>query len=111
MPGRTSRAPADAKVLVASLRSLHPDRIGQVLGQRTLQRREASSQVGNRPADLLERCGVSFDSGRLQGVQHADHGTEARAARDENQRALGIAHKEASERPGGQQALGRNIRR
>ncbi len=32
----TSRAPADAKVLVASLRSLHPDRIGQVLGGRDL---------------------------------------------------------------------------
>jgi len=31
-----SRAPADAKVLVASLRSLHPDRIGQVLGGRDL---------------------------------------------------------------------------
>ena len=32
----TARAPADAKVLVASLRSLHPDRIGQVLGGRDL---------------------------------------------------------------------------
>ena len=32
----TSRAPADAKVLVASLRSLHPDRIGQVLAGRDL---------------------------------------------------------------------------
>src|SRR5690348_5749938 len=32
----TSRAPADAKVLVASLRSLHPDRIGQVLAGREL---------------------------------------------------------------------------
>ncbi len=32
----TSRAPADAKVLVASLRSLHPDRIGSVLGGRDL---------------------------------------------------------------------------
>lgn len=32
----TSRAPAEAKVLVASLRSLHPDRIGQVLGGRDL---------------------------------------------------------------------------
>jgi superfamily II DNA or RNA helicase len=31
-----SRAPADAKVLVASLRSLHPDRIGGVLGGRDL---------------------------------------------------------------------------
>ncbi|MBC8073486.1 MAG: DEAD/DEAH box helicase, partial [Deltaproteobacteria bacterium] len=31
-----SRAPADAKVLVASLRSLHPDRIGHVLGGREL---------------------------------------------------------------------------
>lgn len=31
-----SRAPAEAKVLVASLRSLHPDRIGQVLGGRDL---------------------------------------------------------------------------
>ncbi len=31
-----SRAPADAKVLVASLRSLHPDRIGSVLGGRDL---------------------------------------------------------------------------
>ncbi|HLL23196.1 MAG TPA: DEAD/DEAH box helicase family protein, partial [Kofleriaceae bacterium] len=27
----TSRAPSEAKVLVASLRSLHPDRIGKVL--------------------------------------------------------------------------------
>jgi len=32
----TSRAPSDAKVLVASLRSLHPDRIGSVLGGRDL---------------------------------------------------------------------------
>lgn len=32
----SSRAPADAKVLVASLRSLHPDRIGGVLGGRDL---------------------------------------------------------------------------
>lgn len=32
----TARAPADAKVLVASLRSLHPDRIGQALGGRDL---------------------------------------------------------------------------
>jgi superfamily II DNA or RNA helicase len=32
----TSRAPAEAKVLVASLRSLHPDRIGAVLGGRDL---------------------------------------------------------------------------
>jgi ATP-dependent helicase IRC3 len=32
----TSRAPAGAKVLVASLRSLHPDRIGDVLGGRDL---------------------------------------------------------------------------
>ncbi len=32
----TSRAPADAKVLVASLRSLHPDRIGGVLAGRDL---------------------------------------------------------------------------
>ncbi|NVB84479.1 MAG: DEAD/DEAH box helicase family protein, partial [Kofleriaceae bacterium] len=32
----TSRAPAEAKVLVASLRSLHPDRIGSVLGGRDL---------------------------------------------------------------------------
>jgi ATP-dependent helicase IRC3 len=32
----TARAPADAKVLVASLRSLHPDRIGQVLGGRDI---------------------------------------------------------------------------
>jgi ATP-dependent helicase IRC3 len=32
----TSRAPTDAKVLVASLRSLHPDRIGRVLGGRDL---------------------------------------------------------------------------
>jgi ATP-dependent helicase IRC3 len=32
----TSRAPADAKVLVASLRSLHPGRIGQVLAGRDL---------------------------------------------------------------------------
>jgi superfamily II DNA or RNA helicase len=31
-----SRAPAGAKVLVASLRSLHPDRIGDVLGGRDL---------------------------------------------------------------------------
>jgi ATP-dependent helicase IRC3 len=31
-----TRAPADAKVLVASLRSLHPDRIGQVLAGRDL---------------------------------------------------------------------------
>ena len=31
-----SRAPADAKVLVASLRSLHPERIGGVLGGREL---------------------------------------------------------------------------
>lgn len=31
-----SRAPADAKVLVASLRSLHPDRIGKVLAGRDL---------------------------------------------------------------------------
>ncbi|MFN0250943.1 MAG: DEAD/DEAH box helicase [Kofleriaceae bacterium] len=31
-----SRAPSDAKVLVASLRSLHPDRIGSVLGGRDL---------------------------------------------------------------------------
>lgn len=31
-----ARAPADAKVLVASLRSLHPDRIGRVLGGRDL---------------------------------------------------------------------------
>ncbi|MBA2544024.1 MAG: DEAD/DEAH box helicase family protein [Deltaproteobacteria bacterium] len=31
-----SRAPADAKVLVASLRSLHPDRIGNVLAGRDL---------------------------------------------------------------------------
>ena len=29
----TSRAPTDAKVLVASLRSLHPDRIGHVVGR------------------------------------------------------------------------------
>lgn len=32
----TSRAPTDAKVLVASIRSLHPDRIGGVLGGRDL---------------------------------------------------------------------------
>lgn len=32
----SARAPADAKVLVASLRSLHPDRIGSVLGGRDL---------------------------------------------------------------------------
>jgi len=32
----SARAPADAKVLVASLRSLHPDRIGQVLAGRDL---------------------------------------------------------------------------
>jgi len=32
----TSRAPAEAKVLVASLRSLHPDRIGSVLAGRDL---------------------------------------------------------------------------
>ncbi|HEY4178290.1 MAG TPA: DEAD/DEAH box helicase [Kofleriaceae bacterium] len=32
----TSRAPSDAKVLVASLRSLHPDRIGGVLGGRDI---------------------------------------------------------------------------
>ena len=32
----TSRAPVDAKVLVASLRSLHPDRIGSVLAGRDL---------------------------------------------------------------------------
>lgn len=32
----TARAPADAKVLVASLRSLHPDRIGQVLAGRDI---------------------------------------------------------------------------
>jgi superfamily II DNA or RNA helicase len=32
----TSRAPADAKVLVASLRSLHPDRIGQALAGRDI---------------------------------------------------------------------------
>jgi superfamily II DNA or RNA helicase len=31
-----TRAPADAKVLVASLRSLHPDRIGQVLAGRDI---------------------------------------------------------------------------
>jgi ATP-dependent helicase IRC3 len=32
----TSRAPADAKVLVASLRSLHPDRIGNALAGRDI---------------------------------------------------------------------------
>ena len=32
----SARAPADAKVLVASMRSLHPDRIGSVLGGRDI---------------------------------------------------------------------------